>query len=559
MTFRMNAMNRWQKLIVGALVTVVVVVLGYAGAYRSAMRIYEGESVSYIQAVQVVIESITTTGFGGHAPWETSVMNAIVLVMNLTGVAFVFLAVPVFLVPLFREVLKSRPPTTTEKEDHVIVCRYTPRGEVFIAEMRARGYPFVIVEPDRKTAQALHEDGYPVVVGNPEATSVLRQANLEAAQGVVADARDDVNASIALSVREIRPDVPVITLVEDPSLTPYHLLAGATHVLSPRQLLGTSLARQVPTVMTTLVEDGVSLDPHVELAEVSVEPDGGLCQRTIREAKLRERFGFDVIGVWSEGEFRSPVSPGLRLKAGMRLLVAGPPGGVQALREGAASAVRRYSRRSVVIAGFGRAGQAAAATLSRAQVDVRVLDVADDGSVDIVGDVRNPTVLKRANIRDASAAIITVNDDTTAIFATLVMRELNPDLYIIVRANREEDEQKLYRAGADYVQSLATVSGRMMASTLLEDETVFQVDTQIEIVNLPVGRLAGETLAGARVRNQTGASVLAVRRGEDTVADPDPHDFVFHDDDQVVIAGTNGCIRRFEQAYLGPRDGESRQ
>jgi Trk K+ transport system NAD-binding subunit len=543
-------MSNWRQRIVWALTTVVLVVALYSVGYRWAMGVYEEEQVSITQAVQVVVEAITTTGFGGHAPWATSEMNLIILLMNLTGVAFVFLAVPVFLLPLFREVFETHPPTASDATDHVIICEYSPRGEAFIAELQARGYPYVIVESDREVATTLHERGQPVVLGDPESTHVLRAANLQAAQGVVADAEDDVNASIALSVREIRSDVPIVTLLEDPALEVYHRLAGATEVLSPRQLLGASLARQVPTVMTTLIDEGVSLDDHVEIVEIKVEAHSEVCGRTLRRARLREEYGFDVIGAWSEGTFTSPVSPGLRLHAGMRLLVAGPPGRMQALQEGAASTVQRFSRRQVVIAGYGRAGQAAASTLEDTSVDVQVLDILDRDPVDVVGDVRQPEVLERAGIREATAAIITVNDDTTAIFATLVMRELNPELYIIVRANREEDEQKLYRAGADYVQSLATVSGRMMASTLVEDEEIFTFEAQVEIVDLPAGRLAGETLATARVRNRTGATVLAVLRDETTISDPDPTGFTFAEGDHVVVAGTGECIRTFEAEFL---------
>jgi len=514
------------------------------------MRVYEGEAVSYTQAVQVVVEAITTTGFGGHAPWATPEMNVVVLAMNLTGVAFVFLAVPVFLLPLFREVFETHPPTSCDKTDHMIVCRYSPRGEAFVAELEARGLPYIIIEPDREVATMLQDRGYPVMLGDPESTHVLDSANLEEARGVVADAEDDVNASIALSVRETRSDVPIVTLVEDPTLTVYHELAGATKVLSPRQLLGASLARQVPTVMTTLIDEGVSLDDHVELVEIKIEAHSHVCGRSIRRAGLRETYGFDVIGTWSEGTFTSPVSPDSRLHAGMRLLVAGPPDQIHALQEGAASTVQRFSRRSVVIAGYGRAGRAAASTLSETRVNVRVLDVQEIDPVDVVGDVRDPSVLQRVGIEEATAAIITVNDDTTAIFATLVMRELSPELYIIVRANREEDEKKLYRAGADYVQSLATVSGRMMASTLIEDEEIFTVEAQVEIVELPVGRLAGDTLAEARVRNETGATVLAVLRDGETMSDPDPGAFVFEEDDHVFVAGTGESIRQFEAQYL---------
>jgi Trk K+ transport system NAD-binding subunit len=543
-------MNIWQRRGAYSVMTVAAVVLLYAAGYQWGMATFERRGVSYIQAIQVVVESITTAGFGGHAPWSSSFMNAYVLAMNLTGVLFVFLAVPVFVVPLFREVFKTHPPMAIEASDHIILCTYTPRGEALIAELTSRGCDYVIIEPDREAAEALHGAGYSVIPGDPESTNVLRAASLPTAAGVIADAADDTNASIALSVRELHPDVRVITLVRNPDLAPYHQFAGADAVLSPRQLLGANLARQVPTAMKTIVNEGVELGEQIELVELKIEPDSPYCHRPLRAARLRERFNVNVIGLWKEGGFSSPATGSEELEAGMRLLIAGEPVHIQSLREAATSTVQRFPRRSVLIAGYGRAGKAAATALNRTRNKVIVLDRQDKEPVDVVGDVRDPDVLSEAGIESAAAAIISVDDDTTAIFATLVMRELNPDLYIIVRANKEESEKKLYRAGADYVQSLATVSGRMMASTVLEDEQVFTFEAQIEIVQLPAGDLAGQTLAEAAVRSETGAVVLAVIRGDDILTDLDEQAFRLADDDAVVVAGTSESIRSFEATFI---------
>jgi Trk K+ transport system NAD-binding subunit len=192
-----------------------------------------------------------------------------------------------------------------------------------------------------------------------------------------------------------------------------------------------------------------------------------------------------------------------------------------------------------------------ASILEDTSASVTVLDRKPGDAVQVVGDVRDPDALVEAGVRDATAAILAVDDDTTAIFATLVMRDLNPDLYIIVRANREADEQKLYRAGANYVQSLATVSGRMLASTVLEDEEVLTFEHQVEVVKLPAGRLVGSTLADARVRAETSVVVLAVQRGDTTHVDVDPHAFEIAQDDALVIAGMSDNIRHFETQYLG--------
>ena len=45
--------------------------LTYAFVYQWGMAVYEDQSVMYIQALQVVIEAITTAGFGSHAPWSS--------------------------------------------------------------------------------------------------------------------------------------------------------------------------------------------------------------------------------------------------------------------------------------------------------------------------------------------------------------------------------------------------------------------------------------------------------------------------------------------------------
>jgi len=181
---------------------------------------------------------------------------------------------------------------------------------------------------------------------------------------------------------------------------------------------------------------------------------------------------------------------------------------------------------------------------------VTVLDSADKDGVDIVGDARDPTAIRDAGIDDASAVIVTLDDDTTAVFATLVARDLNPSVDIIVRANDAENVQKLYRAGADYVQSLATVSGRMLASTVFEDEEVLAVDRQIDVVKLPAGRLAERTVVDADVRSRTGCTVLAAVRDGETITEFDPASFTFQEGDEVVLAGTDESVRSFEAQFL---------
>lgn len=543
-------MDTWQQRIAWTVATVVAIILAYAALYQWGMNVYEDLSIPYVQAVQVVIESITTAGFGGHAPWSSTLMNGLVLAMNLTGVLFVFLAIPLFVVPMLRDAFERRPPDFVEQTDHIVLTPHTPRVEAVIEELEARSRDYVILEPDAETARELHRDGCPVIHGDPSEIEVLERAYLPDAEGFVVDTADDTSVSVILSAREMESSTRVVSVIDDQTLESYHRMAGADRVLSPRQLLGESLAHEVPFLLPVAGDQAIEIGEDLEIAELDVNAESRFRGQTIEELQLRERYGVEVVGAWFNGVFESPVSPHVPIDANTRLLVSGEPQNVRAFQEEISSTLQPLVDQRIIIAGYGQSGRAAADVLSDTSVQPVIIDESDHPNVDIVGDVRNPEVLEGAGVAEAAALIIDVDDDTTAMFATLIAREANPDLFIIARANRESNVRKIHRAGADYVQSLATVSGRMVVSTVLEEEKVLALEERIDVVRLEAGRLAEQTLAQADVRAITGCTVLAALRDGEMITSLDPQGFVFQEDDQVIIVGTDGDVHQFEEQFL---------
>jgi len=532
------------------LVLVIVTTVTFTVVYNTGMVVWEGRSQPWYRSLEIVFQTFTTTGYGEDAPWDSIQMNLLVILMQLSGIGLILTAVDIFAKRWLQRVLTPTLPTAVpDIEDHVIVCGHTPRSDAFVSELMARERPYVIIEPDDETATELQESDHRVVHGDPESTTVLENAGIHRAKAVVADAADDINASIVLSARETNPAVQIVTLVEDRQLAQYLRVAGADEVLSPRQLLGESLARHVPTAVTTSVDEGVTLGEDFELVELTVDKGSDLCAQQFAETQIHSQYGVNVIGAWIDGNFESPIGPDQRLDQGTTLLVAGEPDQIDALRDATISSVRQFSPQKVVIAGFGDSGKAAYEALSETNTRLTVLDTEEKSAVDVVGDARDPDVLRAADIETASSLLVTVGDDTTAIFTTLIANDLNPDLDIAVRANDHEDIEKLYRAGASYVQSLAAVSGRMMASTIFEDEDVLAYDQQIEVVKLPSGDLAGQTLADAAIRTETGCTVVAVERNENLITEFDPQSFQFANDDALVIAGTDESVSAFEERY----------
>ncbi|SDY73078.1 potassium channel family protein [Halopenitus persicus] len=522
--------------------------------YNTGMAVWEGRPQPLYRSLEVVVQSFTTTGYGEDAGWQSPQMNLLVITMQLAGIGLILTGVDVFAVPWLREAVTPTPPESIDVgPGHVVICAYTARTEAFITELEARGRAYVLVEPDADTARELHDEGYRVIHGDPESTAALENARIGTAETVVADSTDDANASIVLAARDANPDVRAITLVTDTDLARYHRAAGADEVLSPRQILGRSLIGEIPTAVATDVDDGVTLGEDFELVEVTVAADSDVCDRRFTEVNVRERFGVNVIGAWIGTDFETPVDPEMQLDAGTRLLVVGAPDRIETFREATAAAVRTFPSQRIVLAGYGDSGRAAYEALARTGSRVTVLDSenVDDGDVvDVVGDARDPAVLEAAEISEASVLVLTIGDDTTAIFTTLIARELNPDLDIVVRANDDANVEKLYRAGADYVQSLATVSGRMLASTVFEDEEVLAYDKRINVVRLPAGSLGGSTIADADVRGRTGCTIVAVVRGGAPIHGFDPHTFQIEADDELILVGTDDDVIRFEREFV---------
>ena len=530
------------------LLVLVVATALFTGAYSVGMRVWEERPRPWYQSLEVVVQTFTTTGFGEDAPWRSPQMNLLVIVIQLTGIGFLLSAVDVFVVPWLRDALEPTAPSTlSPRSGHVIVCGYTPRMEVFVEEMEARGQDYVLLEPDAEQAGALYGDGLRVMEGNPTSMEALERAHVGTAKALVADVADDENARIALAARDCEPEGRVITLVEDASLAQYHRAAGADLALSPRKLLGKSLAARVPMAAAASVEESVAEREDFDFVEVVITRHSPLYGRTLDDANLSARFGVRVIGGWIHDSFQTSIAEDTRLREHVRLFVAGTDDQLAELRQEMAAYVRAFTAQSILLAGYGDSGHAVADSLQQAEGTVTVLDLDDQEGVDVVGDVRDPEVLAAAGIETASALVIAVDDDTAATFATLVARDLNPDLQILVRAHEESAVQSLYRAGADFVQALPSVCGRMLAAMVFEDHGRTGSDQHVNVVRLRVPELAGHALEEVDPDSLTSYTVLAVSRGDAFLIDPDQSAFAFEAEDEVIVAGTDDGLEEFRR------------
>ncbi|RZH68518.1 potassium channel family protein [Natrinema altunense] len=537
-------MNHWWRRILLSLVAVLVLVLVYAWLYRLGMATFEGEPRTYAQAIRTVIETLTTAGFGGDADdWQSTPMNLIVVMMNLTGVLLVFLALPLIVVPLFQQALEDRPPESTDLTDHVVICSYTPRSDVLAGELEAANVPYVFVDDDAELVVDLNNEGTNAIHGELDQEKTLRAANAGQADALVTDIDDETNAVVILTARELSSDLTIVSVVEDDEVASYHRYAGADEIVRPRRVLGQSLATKATTTVSAELRDTIELSEDLAVTELLVQAHSDLVGQTIPESGIRDRMGITVIGAWFSGEF-VPV-PGSEnvIDGNTILLVAGRRDDLTELKSRTVSALRHNPDR-VVVGGYGVVGRTAVETLATGGVSTCVVDRTDEPGVDIVGSVTDESVLEAADVDDSRAVILTLDDDATTIYATLVLKQVAPEVEIIARANETENIPKFYRAGAEYVLSLSTVTGRMLGSILIEDEEILTPETQFELIRTTAPGIAGRSLGDVDLRARTGCTVVAVERNGDLLTDLGP-EFVVQTDDMLIVAGSDEAINRF--------------
>jgi len=536
-------MNYWWRRIVLSLVAVLVLVLVYAGLYQLGMAAFEGETKTYAQSIQAVIESLTTAGFGGDAPWESTAMNLFVVAMNLTGVLLVFLALPLIVVPLFQQALEDRPPESTDLLNHVVICSYTPRSDVLAGELEAANVPYVFIDDDPQLVVELNSEGINAIYGELDQEETLQAANAEQASALVTDIDEETNAMVILTARELSSELRIVSVVEDDDVASYHRYAGADEIVRPRRVLGQSLATKATTTVSADLRDTIELSEELAVTELLVQEHSDLVGQTIPESGIRDRMGITVIGAWFNGEFVPVPGPENVIDGNTILLVAGRRDNLTELKSRTVSTLRHNPDR-VVVGGYGVVGRTAVETLASGGVSTCVVDIADEAGVDVVGDVTDESVLEDAAVDDSRSIILTLDDDATTIYATLVLRQVAPGVEIIARANETENIPKLYRAGAEYVLSLSTVTGRMLASILIEDEEILTPETQFELVRTTAPQIVGRSLGDVDLRARTGCTVVAVERNEDLLTDLGP-EFVVREDDMLIVAGSDEAINQF--------------
>jgi len=238
-----------------------------------------------------------------------------------------------------------------------------------------------------------------------------------------------------------------------------------------------------------------------------------------------------------------------------------------------------------IIAGYGLNGRNLAKTLKATHIPYVVLEVNADtirkarqeGEPIIYGDITRKDVLMRAGVNCAKIIVFAISDNSATRIAIRLVREINPDIFILIRTRYAADVDELYQLGANQVipeefetsieifsrvlheyhipgniianqVQLVRFGGyKMLRGLSLDQENLGRVaalfaGATVDNIQIEQGSpAAGKTLRDLDFRKNSGATVIAIARSGEAIANPGP-DFTLQPDDIVILLGAHADL-----------------
>ncbi len=141
----------------------------------------------------------------------------------------------------------------------------------------------------------------------------------------------------------------------------------------------------------------------------------------------------------------------------------------------------------ILICGLGRVGFRIVDYLRAANIPVKVISLKDSSDerlagIDYIsGDCTRPELLERAGIRTARGVVIVTSDDLVNVSTALLVRQMNPDVRIVVRMFNQNLLPRLGAAVKNTVAlSVSALTAPLLALTALTGDTLgaFSLDQQ---------------------------------------------------------------------------------
>jgi len=222
-----------------------------------------------------------------------------------------------------------------------------------------------------------------------------------------------------------------------------------------------------------------------------------------------------------------------------------------------------------IICGYGRMGAIIADELHQ-KGSIFVIIEKDEKKAGIIrskgmfcihGDATSEETLEMARVDKASGVAVVLDTDQDNLFVTMSMKTANPNLFILSRCSREDNESKLIRAGANKVVNPYTAGGHRMAEMLFKpqvEDSISLIPNEHKDLNLTLDEISlnglnifhEKSIKQSQIKEKYDILIVGIVdiKGE-TVINPDS-DTILKTSDKLLLMGEVDKMDLFKKELL---------
>lgn len=235
---------------------------------------------SYVDALYFTVVTVTTVGYGDIVPVTEGARMFDTLIITpvriLVWVLFIGTAYQFVILKYWEEYRMTH--AFKKMQGHVIVAGYANTGTAAVRELIANGYGqhnLVVVDGDEQRIKEAADLGVNGLLGNPTQEENLLLAGVDRASVlIVATPQDDTNVLIALTARDLNPEVKIVSRVSQEENIKLLKRAGADVLISPSLTGGNLMAMAVSNANSVeMVSDLLTTTRGATLRQREIAPE----------------------------------------------------------------------------------------------------------------------------------------------------------------------------------------------------------------------------------------------------------------------------------------------
>ena len=218
-----------------------------------------------------------------------------------------------------------------------------------------------------------------------------------------------------------------------------------------------------------------------------------------------------------------------------------------------------------VICGYGRMGAVIAKELQEKNLEFVIIEnneqkveiIRSKGLFCVNGDATSEETLQDARVDKAVGVAVVLDTDQDNLFVTMSMKTTNPDLFILSRCAKEDNQSKLIRAGANKVVNPYTAGGHRMAEILSKpqvEDSISVVSPKHSDLNLTLDEISlkdlnqydGVLIKDSNIREEFDVMIVGIiKETGESIINPAP-DTILSNKYTILLMGESDKMDRFK-------------